>query len=183
MTPSVEGRRKVLVAVLLIGSAASAGALLGFAVGVAWLASPLPALQGWAALLVVAGAVALDLLAPRIPRLRPPSVGRQVPREWSRYFSPTTVAVLYGARLGVGPATILPTWLWWAVLVLAAGQGVGTSVAAGATFGGVRTVLMVALAEWVRQAAAVRMARLRGMEVGARGLLPLAAVAIVLLAV
>src|SRR5690606_22169942 len=97
-------------------------------------------------------------------RPRPLSVGRQVPREWSRLFSPPTVAVLYGGRLGVGPATILTTWLWWAVLILGAAGGVWTATAAGAAFGLVRTVVMVALAEWIRVAAAPRMARVRALE-------------------
>jgi hypothetical protein len=177
----VRGRRKAVVAALLAGSATATGALLGFAVGVAWAVSGLPALARPAVIGLVLAAVALDLAGRWAWAPRPPAVGRQVPREWSRLFSPPTVAVLYGARLGVGPATILPTWLWWAALVVAASAGVWTSVAAGAAFGLVRTLLMVALAEWVRQRAAPRMARVRAAEaIALLAIAPLAVAAVLL---
>jgi hypothetical protein len=179
----VRGREKVLVGALLAGSAAASGALLGFVLGVAWALANLPEMAAAAALAVVVGAVGLDLLARRWARLAPPSVGRQVPREWSRYFTPSTVAVLYGARLGVGPATMLPSWLWWALVVLAASAGVWVSVAAGAAFGLVRTGVMVALAEWARRAMAPRMARLRAAEPVALAALAVLAPTVVLLAV
>jgi hypothetical protein len=179
----VRGREKVGVAALLAGSAAATGGLVGFAAGVAWLVAGVGPLPPPAAVAVVVGAAVLDLAARRAPRLAPPSIGRQVPREWSRYFSPQTVAVLYGARLGVGPATMLPSWLWWAMLVLAASAGVGTSVAAGAAFGAARTAVMVGLAEWVRHAAAPRMARVRAAEVAVTALLAPLAVLVVAVAV
>jgi hypothetical protein len=178
----VGGRRKALVAALLVGSAATTGALVGFAAGVAWAVARLPGIGRAGAVGLVAGALVLDLVARRTGRLRPPSVGRQVPREWSRLFSPPTVAVLYGGRLGVGPATILPTWLWWVLLVLAASAGVGTSVAAGAVFGAVRTVVMIGLAEWARHRMAPRMARLRAAEPAALAVLAPLALAAALLA-
>jgi hypothetical protein len=175
----VRGRRKTIVALLLAGSATGTGALVGFAAGVLWAVTGLPPAPAWAVAGLVAAAVLLDAAARWGPGPRPPSVGRQVPQEWSRLFAPSTVAVLYGARLGVGPATILPTWLWWAVLVVAASSGVGGSAAAGAAFGLVRTLLMVALAEWARRAMAPRMAVLRRAEVAVFALVAVAAVAVV----
>jgi hypothetical protein len=160
----VRGRRKILVAALLGGAAVTTGGLLGFAVGVAWAVTGLGPLGRGAVSAVVAVAVGLDLVVHRTGRPRPPAVGRQVPREWSRLFSPPTVAVLYGARLGVGPATILPTWLWWVALLLGASAGVWASTLVGVVFGAVRTALMVGLAEWVRHRAAPRMARVRAAE-------------------
>ncbi len=177
----MRGRQKGLVAALLIGSAAATGALVGFAIGIAWMITGLGPLPRPLAAGLVLAALLLDLVARRSGRARPPSVGRQVPREWSRLFSPPTVAVLYGGRLGIGPATILPTWLWWALLVLAASAGVGASAAAGATFGAVRTLVMVGLAEWVRPRAAPRMARLRAAEPVALAVLAPLALAAVLL--
>jgi hypothetical protein len=165
----------VIVGALLATSAAASGGLVGFVAGVTWAVSGLPVLSPGAAMALVVGAVVGDLLARRWPRWGPPSVGRQVPREWSRYFSPTTVAVLYGARLGVGPATMLPSWLWWAVLVLAASAGVWMSVGAGVVFGLARTGVMILLAEWVRHHMAPRMAQVRAAE-------PLTFAALVLLA-
>lgn len=160
----MRGRRKLLVATLLVGSATATGALVGFAAGVVWAVAGMPALPRGAVVALVALAVGADLLGHRSGRPRPPSVGRQVPQAWSRLLPPPTVAVLYGARLGVGPATILPTWLWWAMLVVAASAGVWASVVAGAVFGAVRTLLMVGLAEWVHRRAAPRMGRLRAAE-------------------
>ena len=89
---------------------------------------------------LVAVGVGLDLLALATGRLAPPSIGRQVPREWIEYFSPTTVAVLFGTRLGIGPSTILSTWTWWSVTVAAGLLGLGTATATGAVFGLVRGV-------------------------------------------
>ena len=152
------------MAALLMGSATATGALVGFVAGVAWAVPALPALPRWAVVALVAAALGADVVHVRTGALRPPAVGKQVPREWSRLFSPPTVAVLYGGRLGIGPATILTTWLWWAVAVLAASQGVWASTAVGGAFGLVRTGVMVALAEWVRLAAAPRMARVRALE-------------------
>jgi hypothetical protein len=173
----VRGRRKLVVAALLVGAATSTGALVGFAVGVAWALARLPVLPRGLVLGLVAVALIADEVFRRAGRPRPWAVGRQVPQDWSRYFSPPTVAVLYGGRLGIGPATILRSWLWWATLVIAASAGVWASTAAGAVFGAVRTLLMVGLAEWVRHAAAPRMGRVRAAEVPAlRVLVPTALV-------
>jgi hypothetical protein len=166
----VRGRRKAMVATLLSASAGATGALAGFAAGV--LALPLGAFAGRpgapAVGVAAAAAVVLDAVAARSGRFAPPSVRRQVPREWSRLFTPPAVALLYGARLGVGPLTILPTWLWWAASALGAWAGPWPSTAAGAVFGVARTLLMVVLAEWVAPAAPARMTRLRAAESRAR---------------
>ena len=157
VTPSVRGLRKLGVAVLLVGAATATGALAGFASGIAlgWVDDPAPS----AVVVVVAAALAADAA-----RLRPVGVRSQVPRIWGELFAPTTVALLYGARLGVGPLTILRTWLWWAAAVLAALQGPFAAALSGAVFGVARTVLMVAVAQWARAAMAPRMARLQTQE-------------------
>lgn len=122
---------------LLAATSALTGALAGFLAGTAWslLGDPLSWL---AAVLVTGGAVVLD--ASCVPA---PSVRRQVPQLWGRIFGAPTVAVLYGARLGVGPLTILRTWLWWAALVVGASAGPWWSAAVGATFGLGRIVVML----------------------------------------
>jgi hypothetical protein len=170
---------------LLVLSALLTGALAGFIAGAltglvaqgtasvaggGGLGSPILAgrLVAVFAALVALVAVALDLLAVRTGRPRPPSVRRQVPQAWSRLFAPSTVAVLYGARLGVGPLTILPTWLWWGAFLVAAVGGPWSGALAGALFGGVRTLAGVALGEWVAPDAPRRMARLRAAEAPAR---------------
>ena len=152
-----------MAAVLLV-SASATGALAGFVAGVAWEVVRLPGLGPWGAAVVVVVAVLAELAWLRTGRPRPWSVGRQVPRAWSDEFAPATVALLYGARLGVGPLTILRTWLWWAVLLAGAASGVWPATVALAAFGAVRALTMIAAAEWARAAMPVRMARLRGLE-------------------
>ncbi len=90
---------------------------------------------------VVMAALVLDVIALGRGRPRPFTLGRQVPREWSRLFDPRLVAALYGARLGVGPLTILSTWCWWAAMVAAAAIGVWTTVVVSVWFAVTRVVL------------------------------------------
>lgn len=156
--PSVRGPQKVGVAALLTATAAATGALAGFVAGALWLAARLPRPTPAAVTVVVVLAIVADRLR------RPLAVGRQVPVEWSRLFRPEVVAVLYGARLGVGPLTILSSWLWWAAFLVAAAVGPGTAVAAGAVFGATRCLAMLGVGEYARRAMASRMARLRAGE-------------------
>jgi hypothetical protein len=90
--------------------------------------------------------VALDLA-----HVRPPAVGRQVPTLWGQVLAPEVAGMLYGARLGVGPATILATWLWWAGLLSVIGIGVPAGAVASATFHAVRVVTTVREANLVRR--------------------------------
>lgn len=126
----------------MIAAGTAAAALVGFGFGVIGLAVPRPSTELLA--LVTLVAVGLDLAGRFIPRLRPPAVGRQVPIEWGRMFDPAVVALLYGARLGIGPLTILSTWLWWSTMLGAAAVGVGTSVTVAAVFGSFRLASTVA---------------------------------------
>ena len=142
------------MAVLFAGAAASAGALAGFGAGTVWTIARLPQLS----------AAAADLLHRRGRGPAPLSVRRQVPREWSRLFSPRTVAALYGARLGVGPLTILVTWLWWAAVAGAASLGPWPATLAGATFGLARAGVGLAVAPRVPADAAPRVASIRRGE-------------------
>lgn len=159
----MRGQRKAMIASLLVAAGAAAGALTGFGTGVAWSVTRLPALTPVAfSLLVVMAAVA------DAARLRPPSSRRQVPRLWSELLDPRVVAVLYGARLGVGPLTILVTWLWWAAALAAASLGPGPATVAGAVFGATRLLVVVAASELLRPAMPQRMARLRRAEPAAR---------------
>lgn len=188
MTPPVRGYRKLQVAVVLAAAAITSGALVGFALGVAlaplgaliaaaappWLAlspgaGPSQAPPWLVAAVVTALAVALDVLAVRRGGPRPWSVRRQVPREWSRLFGPVTVAALYGARLGVGPLTILNTWLWWGAALLGGLGGPWTGAATGAAFATARIATLLAVSEWARHDMAVRMARVRRLDLQRAG--------------
>lgn len=169
-----------MVAVLLTAAAATTAALTGFIAGVVWAVAGLPALRPWALAALVAAALLTDAAVARTGRPRPWSVGTQVPRQWSDLFAPPLVGVLYGARLGVGPLTILPSWLWWAVLVAGAALGPAPSAAVGALFGVTRIAVVLGVSEVARRAMAVRMARVRAGEPAAR--LACAALAVALAA-
>lgn len=151
VVPSVRGVQRILVAVVLVAAAVAAAALAGFALGVA--AAPLGAalpegVRVGAVPALLSAAVVLDGLALVRGRPRPLAVGRQVPRAWGRIFPPALTAALYGARLGVGPLTILSTWQWWAVSVGGALLGVWHAVAVGVAFAAVRLAVVVAVSLW-----------------------------------
>jgi len=152
----VRGRERIIVVAILAGAAGAAGATAGFAFGVPAAAAGIDAAPTWVAGLFVVAAAAMDL-AGRGPR--PWSVERQVPREWTRLFSLRTAAALYGARLGVGPLTVLNTWVWWAAAAVGASLGPGWSALVGASFGVARVVVMVPVGLRAAPAMSVRMAR------------------------
>ena len=145
---------------LLAVSAGLAGAVAGFVLGVLAAATGLEGAPRPLAALVVAVAVVLDLAG----RPRPPSVARQVPRSWARLFPLRVAAVLYGARLGVGPFTILSTWMWWAAVVVGAAAGPWWSTATGAAFGVGRVLVMAGVAARIEGDAVARMAAVRDRE-------------------
>lgn len=134
----MRGATRIQVNALLALSGAVTGALVGFALGVV----PMPDLTP---LLAVPAAV-LDALG--VPTV---SVRRQVPQYWGRIFPPRTTAVLYGARLGVGPLTMLPTWLWWAAMAVGASRGPWAGALTGITFAVARTVTMWAVGTRARR--------------------------------
>ena len=158
-----------MVAALLLGTSGVTGALAGWVGGVAWTALLGPALNAWALAALVVACVLLDV----VPVAAPFSVLRQVPQLWGRIFSPRVVAVLYGARLGVGPLTILRTWLWWGGFVAASSAGPWWGAGVGAAFGVVRVAVMLA--------AGTRAGGMRGRERPVS--LALAAAVLVVLAV
>lgn len=146
--PSVRGRSRLLTIGALLASGIGSASLLGFGSGIAlgWVPDPSHRV------IIVGIAVALiaDVVHQQSGRLTPLAIGTQVPREWSRFFAAPVAAILYGARLGIGPLTILSTWTWWAVIALAAMMGPGIAVLVGASFGAVRmasTVIASLIAE------------------------------------
>lgn len=141
---------RVLVAAMLIASATISAALIGLVVGVALQWAPRVDLSVLLILAVVA--VIADLARVRFGRPSPVSIGKQVPIEWGRLFDPRVVAVLYGARLGVGPLTMLSTWLWWAATIGAGLTSIAASVITAMVFGLVRLSVTVAASHRADQA-------------------------------
>ena len=56
------------------------------------------------------------LLATGVPK--PPAIRSQVPQWWGHRFGPWIGSARYGLRLGLGPATMLNSWLWWGGLIM-----------------------------------------------------------------
>ncbi|MEO1060437.1 MAG: hypothetical protein AAFZ07_03385 [Actinomycetota bacterium] len=135
VTLPVRGLRRIRVLAVLTASGIVTAALAGLLAGalLGWIADPSPVVVA----LVVAAAGLADL-----SRWHPIDVGRQVPLEWGRLFSETTTAALYGARLGVGPLTVLTSWTWWAGLVLAGLHGPFVAAGVAAVFHVVRVAVM-----------------------------------------
>ncbi len=142
------------------GAGASAGLVLGAVAGLLRIPAPGPV----SVTLVIGVAVAADLAVLVRGGPDPVSVRRQVPQAWGRLLSPPVAASLYGARLGIGPLTVLNSWLWWAAALLGAALGVVPSVLVGLAFGLVRGLTTAAAARVVEGAMAAGMARLRAME-------------------
>ena len=157
VTPSVRGAQRIRVVTLL----SLAGTATGAAVGAALGSLPMPAAPVAPVVLV---AVALDALG----RPRPLCARRQVPQLWGRIFAPETAAVLYGARLGVGPLTILTSWLWWAALVVGATRGPLTGALTGAGFHLARVAAVVLATAGVGGGMSARIAAVRRREPAVR---------------
>jgi hypothetical protein len=140
--PSVRGAEGIRVMGLLVLSGGTTAATVGFVAGataaVAGLDHPGPT---FVASVVGACAVA-DAGALRWRPARPLSHRRQVPQVWGRLFGARVAAGLYGARLGVGPLTILASWTWWGSFVVGASLGAWPSAAVGAAFAVTRMVVM-----------------------------------------
>ncbi len=153
--PSVEGRDRRVVATILIASGAASGALAGLVSALALgpmltrLADVVePGVESSAIVVALVGlGVALDAARLLAGRPGPPTAGRQVPREWARLLPLPVAAGLYGARLGVGPLTILSTWTWWSFTVAAALLGPIAGAAAGAVFGLVKLSVIAAVSQ------------------------------------
>lgn len=170
----MRGRERNRVAAVLLLSSSTTGALAGFALGALWRGVGLPVLGLGVAVAVVGATTLADVV-----HVRPLAVGRQVPQEWGRLFDPSTTALLYGARLGVGPLTILATWWWWAATIVAASAGAGPSALAGSVFGAGRVVVMIAVSARAASAMPARIARVRAVERRVRSVLTVACAAIV----
>jgi hypothetical protein len=138
------------VIVTLVLSTLATGSLVGFLLGMAlsWVGVLLDARVSSVIATLVGLGLAADALRVITGRPRPWSVNRQVPQAWSSLFPATTTAGLYGARLGVGPLTMLSTWLWWSSSIAGAVIGVGTSVAIGAAFSATRALTTVGASLW-----------------------------------
>jgi hypothetical protein len=160
----VRGSRRLQVAGLLTLSAASSGALLGLTVGAAWASLQVSRVGLREALWISVVALSADFSRYSLGHPRPLSRRTQVPMQWARLFDLRTAATLYGARLGIGPLTPMPSWTWWAAAVIGASAGAWESAFVGAGFGAVRMAIVIGAGLGVEPAMARRMALLRRSE-------------------
>lgn len=136
LLPAVRGRRRLIAGATFMlaagGSAAATHGVLG--------AIALGRLTQRGAALLAGLCAALEVVLLVRGRPRPLAVQRQVPQPWGHDRSPSLVALRYGIRLGVGPATILTSWLWWAAAILGAALGPTRSALVGLAFAVSRSV-------------------------------------------
>lgn len=121
-------------------------------------------LNPWLSLVAIVAAAALD-----IARVKPFGPHRQVDEDWLGRYRDWVIGFGFGAQLGLGFVTIVPSWGYWAILVVAASMGLPAAVFIGLGFGLGRSLLLVftrrvgspsALADLMR--------RFTGAERGAR---------------
>ncbi len=195
VTPSVRGRQRWNAEAALLAGAAATAAIAGFAFGLIGevlvatvgglgdLVDDSSSSSGADPMVIVWIAVAgLGLDASRLltGRPRPLTLGRQVPREWGRLLPLPVTAFLYGGRLGVGPLTILSTWMWWAALIAAALVGVWVAVAVSVSFAVSRVVINGLVGRRLARRPESNLAAVRSFQQrGWSGLTGLAAVLIV----
>ena len=128
------------VAALLLGAGVVGAVLSALPLAALWSSFGGRPLEIRATALIVAVAAAGDLVHARSGRLRPWALGRQVPQTWGHGRPAELVALRYGLRLGVGPATILTSWLWWAATLTACTQGQRAAALCGTVFAASRTI-------------------------------------------
>jgi hypothetical protein len=94
-------------------------------------------LQPWIPLGVVVVAATLDLA-----RVRPPGPRRQVDEDWLGRYRDWVIGFGFGAQLGLGFLTIVPSWGYWAILAAAGAAGLPTATVIGLAFGVGRSLLL-----------------------------------------
>lgn len=178
MLPSVRGRSKAKVLALLVSTGASAAIAIAL-LGEAAVRSVLPSATLRARLAVGIGVsgVVLEIVLLAIERPRPFAVHRQVPQAWGHRRGPICAALRYGPRLGVGPATILTSWLWWIAFGIGCASGRRVAIIGAVMFviGRVLTMWVVTIGVGDGRTMARRIAGWRRREITAQRLAVVAA--------
>ncbi len=164
--PAVRGYRKLTITLVQISSgtvgASTVGLLTAAAVGALDLGSV--GIRTLATICLLTGLA--DVAYRRWGRPRPLALYRQVPRYWGHKNGPWKASLRYGLRMGVGPATILTTWTWWAALVVCALGGPWVSVLGAIVYATIRFVVSSASSVGVSDGSAMarRSAKLDSMR-------------------
>lgn len=116
----------LLAGAVVFGVIGSVGELLG--VG---------RLNPWYTVVVLLIAGLLDLRG-----LKPPGLHRQVDEDWLGRYRDWVVGLGFGAQLGAGIATIIPSFGTWALFLIALGAGFPMAAYVGLAFGVGRSLLL-----------------------------------------
>jgi hypothetical protein len=118
LAPSVRRQLRPILATVLASTGLLANLpLLALAFLFRRVAGDWALSSSWVGGVVIAAALLDGVLTLR-GRPSPPAVRSQVPQWWGHRFGPWWGSARYGLRLGLGPATMLNSWLWWAGLVI-----------------------------------------------------------------
>jgi hypothetical protein len=148
--PSVRGLRRLLTIAALLLTGAATAIVVGLAgSGVADRLLPARSNRSLLAALAAAFCVLLDVVWVRTGHPRPLAVHRQVPQPFGHRYGSFAAALRYGPRLGVGPATILTSWLWWAAFLSASIVGRWPAIVGALAFALVRVLTMFLIASGV----------------------------------
>lgn len=118
------------------------GAILAgaFTFGVAGLIGEVLGVDGYAWLAVSAVVVALLL---DLAGVKPFGPRRQVDEDWLGRYRDWVTGFGFGAQLGSGFATIVVTWMTWALLLVSVSLGIPDALYVGAALGVGRSLLLL----------------------------------------
>lgn len=133
VTPAVRGIWKIAITGLQIAAASVSALTVGAGAAFAIRSAGLHASVKLVVFVCVLCAVA-DSANYRWRHPRPLAVPRQVPQFFGHQRGPWAAASRYAFRMGVGPATILTTWMWWAALMLCGLSGLAASIFGAVVF-------------------------------------------------
>jgi hypothetical protein len=118
--------------------AVAAGVVIFGSLGLVGSALDVGSLNPWYSLTILITAALLDWRG-----VRPPGLHRQVDEDWLGRYRDWVVGLGFGAQLGSGFATIIPSFGTWALYLIALGAGVPAAVAIGFGFGVGRSLLLL----------------------------------------
>lgn len=94
-------------------------------------------LNPWYTVVVLVAAGLLDFAG-----VKPPGLHRQVDEDWLGRYRDWVVGLGFGAQLGAGFATIIPSFGTWALFLIALGAGFPFAILIGIAFGAGRSLLL-----------------------------------------
>jgi hypothetical protein len=146
--------------------AVGAGALVFSGAGLVGSLVGADTLSPWFAIAVLALALAFDMAG-----FRPLGPHRQVNEDWLVRYRDWVVGFGFGAQLGFGFLTILPTFGYWALILVAGLVGLPVAALIGAAFGIGRSLLLLSTRDITSPSAlSARMRQFAGAERRARWL-------------